>query len=515
MGLNIKEDIYFTGAKLKNNNTIIRDVITNNIGHFYKDASIFITGSTGFVGKALLEKLLRSCDDIDSVYLLIRPKRGMGCEQRLKELLKNPVFNKIKETNPEVLNKIKIIEGDVSQHNLGISEIDREKLAEKLTMIFHSAATVRFNEDFKTAVVLNTLGTKRVLEFGAEIKNLQSFVHVSTAYSNADKNDVEETVYKPPFDPRSLINCIEFLPEAALKTLEKEVMGDHPNTYTFTKAMAEFIVWEYSAKLPIAIVRPSIVTAAWQEPFPGWVDNISGITGIMMEIGRGSIKSIIADEKNVMDLIPVDVVANTLVTAAWHTVAYRSNSMRVYNCTSGQINKVLWKEIGHLTQTYARQYPTKYLSWYPGFSYRTNRIVHWIYAVLLQRVPACIFDLILYCTKRKPIMYKISKKFERACKTGEFFALHEWNFHTSNIKDLVGAVDSAEDGNRFNIDIRRENGFNWDPYIKDFMLGIRQYVLKDDLSSLPKARVKLNWFYWANRFIQLSAVYFFLKLIIL
>lgn len=78
-------------SKIKNNNTIIKDVMTNNIGEFYRDASIFITGGTGFVGKALLEKLLRSCDNIDSLYLLIRPKRGMGCEQRLKELLKNPV----------------------------------------------------------------------------------------------------------------------------------------------------------------------------------------------------------------------------------------------------------------------------------------------------------------------------------------------------------------------------------------------------------------------------------------
>ena len=65
------------------------------------------------------------------------------------------------------------------------------------------------------------------------------------------------------------------------------------------------------------------MTAAWKEPFPGWVDNISGVTGIMMEIGRGSIKSIICDETLIMDLIPVDIVANTIVTAAWHTTAYR------------------------------------------------------------------------------------------------------------------------------------------------------------------------------------------------
>lgn len=53
------------------------------------------------------------------------------------------MFNKIKETNPDVLSKIKVVEGDVSQPNLGMSEIDREKLADKITIVFHSAATVR------------------------------------------------------------------------------------------------------------------------------------------------------------------------------------------------------------------------------------------------------------------------------------------------------------------------------------------------------------------------------------
>lgn len=65
------------------------------------------------------------------------------------------------------------------------------------------------------------------------------------------------------------------------------------------------------------------VTAAWKEPAPGWVDNISGITGIMMEIGRGTIRSIICDQKLIVDIIPVDIVVNTLIVAAWHTATYR------------------------------------------------------------------------------------------------------------------------------------------------------------------------------------------------
>lgn len=50
---------------------------------------------------------------------------------------------------------------------------------------------------------------------------------------------------------------------------------------------------------------------------------MSGITGIMMEIGRGTIRSIICDQRLVVDIIPVDFVVNTLVAAAWHTATFR------------------------------------------------------------------------------------------------------------------------------------------------------------------------------------------------
>lgn len=82
----------------------------------------------------------------------------------------------------------------------------------------------------------------------------------------------------------------------------------------------------FQAELKILSTYRSIcfsVAASWKEPFPGWIDNTAGITGIMMEIGRGSIKSIMCEENLIMDLIPVDIVVNTLVTTAWHTAACR------------------------------------------------------------------------------------------------------------------------------------------------------------------------------------------------
>jgi len=486
--------------------------ITKNISAFYRNTKIFITGGTGFVGKALLEKLLRSCSDIDTFYLLMRSKRGMGIEQRLKELFKNPVFNKIKEKDPDLFNKVKAIEGDVSLPNLGISEKDEAELIDKVDIVFHSAATVRFNEPLKEAVILNTLGTRRVIDLCTKIKHLKSFVHVSTAYSNADKKEVEEMVYKPPYDPNSIINCIENFPDDAIDVLESKILGKYPNTYTLTKAMAEYIVWEYSAQLPTSIVRPSIVTGAWKEPFPGWVDNVAGITGIMMEIGRGAIKSIIADENLIMDLIPVDIVVNTIITAAWHTVANRSNTMRVYNCTSGNVNSVIWKDYGEMTTRHAIEYPSKYISWYPGFAYRTNRIMHWVIVALFHIAPACFLDVILYCTKQKPIMYNICKKIMRAAKAGEFCSLNEWDFKVNTLKLLKEDIRKADDGAEFNVDIGKESGFDWDSYNKDFMLGIRQFVLKDDMSSLPQARTKLNRLYWSGKAFQLLSMYVILKL---
>lgn len=131
-----------------NNNTIVynnhqQNADIANIGDFYNGATVFVTGASGFLGKALLEKLLRSCSGIKSVQILLRAKRGMTSEQRLKELLENPVFDRIREKDSTRFQKVQIVEGDVSLPQLGLSENDRKFLVENVDIVFHSAATVR------------------------------------------------------------------------------------------------------------------------------------------------------------------------------------------------------------------------------------------------------------------------------------------------------------------------------------------------------------------------------------
>lgn len=139
----LQHRLYSLDHAFNNNYLYNSELPCNSISGFYKNTTIFITGATGFVGKALVEKLLRSCDDFDVLYLLMRPKRGMSVDQRLKELLKNPVFNRIREKNPDIFTKVKAVAGDVSATNLGLIDIDKIKLIENVNVVFHSAATVK------------------------------------------------------------------------------------------------------------------------------------------------------------------------------------------------------------------------------------------------------------------------------------------------------------------------------------------------------------------------------------
>lgn len=68
-------------------------------------------------------------------------------------------------------------------------------LTQRVNIVFHSAATVRFNEPLKVAVSLNTKGTDRVIDLCKNMTKLISIIHVSTAYSNANRREIDETVY--------------------------------------------------------------------------------------------------------------------------------------------------------------------------------------------------------------------------------------------------------------------------------------------------------------------------------
>ncbi|XP_049522436.1 putative fatty acyl-CoA reductase CG5065 [Dermacentor silvarum] len=140
----------------------------SQVAQFYKDRVVLITGGTGFIGKVLLEKLLRSCSGLKRVYLLVRSKRGEEPQARLKKMFNSQMFERLKKEQPGALEKVMALAGDLAQPDLGLSASDRATLVDNVSVIFHSGATVKFEEPLRplfmcqqhTATVTSRMSTR-------------------------------------------------------------------------------------------------------------------------------------------------------------------------------------------------------------------------------------------------------------------------------------------------------------------------------------------------------------------
>lgn len=295
----------------------------SNIKNFYNNRSVLISGGSGFIGKVLIEKLLRVCTGIRHIFVLIRPKRNKQPQERLQELLKVPLFDGY---DYEMLQeKVIVVEGDVTYSNLGLSDQNLLKIMNEVSVIFHSAATVKFDEPLKQSVGINIAGTKNMIDVCRKIPQLAALVHVSTAYANCDRDEIDEFAYPVDMDPEKLIEMASWLDQDTLQELKTRLLGEKPNTYTYTKALAEWLLIKSARDLPVVICRPSIVAASWREPFSGWIDNVNGPTGILLGTGKGLIRSMYAESSCVADLVPVDTVINLIVTLGWFAHVYSNH----------------------------------------------------------------------------------------------------------------------------------------------------------------------------------------------
>lgn len=116
------------------------------------------------------------------------------------------------------MDKIVPIEGDVQLIGLGFSDESKRRL-QNVSIIFHLAASVRFDDPLKDAVILNTRGTYEMIKFALELSHLESFVHVSTTYCNPDKIYIEEKIYPPHGNWRKVIQIAETLDNEVLEIL--------------------------------------------------------------------------------------------------------------------------------------------------------------------------------------------------------------------------------------------------------------------------------------------------------
>lgn len=128
---------------------------------------------------------------------------------------------------------------------------------------------------------------------------------MSTAYANCNRNKIDETFYKPKITGENAIKLSECLDEKLLDSLTPELIKGFPNTYTFTKNLAEDYVRTHAQGLPCVVFRPAIVIPTSREPVVGWIDNHFGPTGIIVGVGAGLLRVIYVDKNLNAEIVPV------------------------------------------------------------------------------------------------------------------------------------------------------------------------------------------------------------------
>ncbi|WP_290807810.1 SDR family oxidoreductase [Herbiconiux sp.] len=322
---------------------------------------VLLTGATGFVGQAVLERLLSSHPDT-RISLLIRPKSTTTGEARLTTLLKKPVFRSWRERVGEdevaraVRERLTVVQGDLA--NPG-------ELPGDLDVVIHGASTVSFDPPIDEAFQTNVDGATGI--YGALLASGSNphVVHVSTAYVGGMRKGVSpeaslehdidwraenyaarsarrrvEMASRQPEVLRSLLaksraalgkvgpQAVAQDAEAARIEWVNKRLIDYgriraeslgwTDVYTLTKAFAERAAEELwgTAGHRLSIVRPSIIESALRHPFPGWLDGFKVADPLIMAYGRGQLPEFPGVPDSILDVIPVDFVVNAILAAA-------------------------------------------------------------------------------------------------------------------------------------------------------------------------------------------------------
>ncbi|XP_078250268.1 fatty acyl-CoA reductase 1-like [Pogona vitticeps] len=459
----------------------------SSVAAYYNGKSVLVTGATGFMGKVLIEKLLRSSPNVKAIYILVRPKAGQSMQNRVENMVKCKLFDRVREEWPNFHEKIKPINAELTQPNLAIAPEDAAELLSEVNIVFHCAATVRFDQPLKLALLLNARGTQQLLMLAHRMQHLEAFIHFSTAYANCNRSHIEEVVYPPPLEPKRLFDLVEWMDESLLEEITPKLIGDWPNTYTFTKALTEYLVQQEKGDLNIAIIRPSIVGASWHEPFPGWIDNINHFNGFLIAAGKGILRTIKCNTEAVADIVPVDVAINLSLAAGWYTAVHRytkPKSMLVYNCTTGSMNPYRWGEMEYHILAAFKRNPLEKAFRIPGGHLTSSYLKHQFRTVVSHNIPAFLYDLYLRLTGRKPRMMKLLNRLHKSMTTFEYFSSCTWEWSSDNINMLLNQL-SPKDKKLFCFDVRP---LHWSEYIENYYLGAKKYLLNEDMAGVPAAK---------------------------
>jgi len=445
--------------------------------------------------QCLLEKLLRSCPGLRQVFILMRPKRGLEVGERVESLIRCELFERLRSSpdGQKQLNKVVAIRGDITKPFFGLSSGDIELLSSRVSLVFHSAATVKFVEPLKVAVENNVVSVENLVDLASKLSSLEALVHVSTAYSNCNRKQVDEVFYEAPIEADRLIDMARWMKPDILEKISPALLEERPNTYTYTKAVAEALLVERARKLlpniPIAMVRPSIVAGIWRQPICGWVDNFNGPTGVILSLMTGALQAMLACPDYCADIVPVDIVANLIICAAWQVHrqhrdpatklhqevevepigSIRIKDISVYNCVSGTLNPVLWRDFSKYIKQIGLVYPCNNLMRRPDTLLISNEYLFNIFNFINHATVAYTVDFVLKFMGRKPKLVIVYKRLMKMIQTLKPFTTNQWLFNCSNVTCLYEGLTPV-DKEIFNFDIRQ---VRWDDYLRRYYVGAK------------------------------------------
>ena len=350
----------------------------------FEGKRIALTGVTGFVGTALLERLLSDVP-IGRVDVVIRG----DAEARLQGVLAGSAFTGARERlGAEGLASLARLKVRAASADLAVAA---PKIAPDIDLVIHCAATVSFDPPIDEAFRTNLLGTLHVYEACGK----RPFVHVSTAYVAGITRGVQREELLPRTidwraerdaalgmrakveaesrraevlerlsakargavgraGPQSVAARTEELRHdwvaerlVALGRARARSLG-WQDIYTFTKALTEMALDELAGDAPLTIVRPSIIESALRRPAPGWIEGFRVAEPVILAFGRGALPDFPAIPEGALDIIPVDFVANAILAVAARTPERRA----VIHVSSGSRNPMRFRLLYDLTREY-------------------------------------------------------------------------------------------------------------------------------------------------------------------